>query len=44
MNPKKYVDFDLNPDLELAEEVHDMLKEAGFNVQLDPTFEQIHDT
>ncbi|KAJ9102964.1 hypothetical protein QFC19_004521 [Naganishia cerealis] len=39
-----YVDFDLNPDLELASQVTALLQDAGFDAALEPKFEQIHDT
>lgn len=44
VDPNRYVDFDLNPDLELASEVATLLQEAGFDAALEPKFEQIHDT
>jgi len=44
VDPKLYTEFDLNPDLELAGEVTEMLKDAGFDAAMDPKFEQIHDT
>lgn len=44
VDPKKYKDFDLNPDLELADKVCEMLKSSGMNATLEPNFEQIHDT
>jgi hypothetical protein len=44
VDPKRYVDFDLNPDLELAAQVARMLCQAGFDAALEPKFEQIHDT
>lgn len=44
VDPKRYVDFDLNPDLELASEVAGLLCQAGFDAALEPKFEQIHDT
>lgn len=44
VDPNRYVDFDLNPDLELASEVATLFQEAGFDAALEPKFEQIHDT
>ncbi|KAG7530444.1 hypothetical protein FFLO_05043 [Filobasidium floriforme] len=44
VDPAKYVDFDLNPDVEFASTVQQMLLKAGFNAKLEPKFEQIHDT
>ena len=44
VDPARYVDFDLNPDLELASEVVGLLADAGFDAALEPKFEQIHDT
>ncbi|GHJ83651.1 hypothetical protein NliqN6_0053 [Naganishia liquefaciens] len=44
VDPARYVDFDLNPDLELASEVVGLLSDAGFDAALEPKFEQIHDT
>jgi hypothetical protein len=44
VDPKRYVDFDLNPDLELASQVAGLLSQAGFDAALEPKFEQIHDT
>lgn len=41
---EQYVNFDLNSDVKLAEEVRGMLDTAGFEVALEPDFEQIHDT
>jgi hypothetical protein len=34
----------LNPDVEFASTVQQMLLKAGFNAKLEPKFEQIHDT
>jgi hypothetical protein len=36
--------LDLNPSIPLATEVCGLLEKAGFDVTLDPNFEQIHDT
>jgi hypothetical protein len=44
VDPKLYTEFDLNPDMELAAEVTEMLKDSGFDAAMDPKFEQIHDT
>ncbi|GFZ47203.1 hypothetical protein JCM24511_04946 [Saitozyma sp. JCM 24511] len=44
VHPREYADFDLNPDVELAETVTSMLSDAGFDVSMDSDFEQIHDT
>ena len=44
VNPKEYQDFDLNPDVEFAREVGKMLSGAGFSVEMEVDFEQIHDT
>lgn len=44
VDPKQYQNFDLNPDVEFASRVRDMLDDAGINASLDPDFEQIHDT
>jgi hypothetical protein len=44
VDPKLYTEFDLNPGMELAAEVTEMLKDSGFDAAMDPKFEQIHDT
>jgi len=44
VHPSKYVDYKLNPDLPTAERCIAMLKDEGFNVEGNPTFDWIHDT
>ena len=44
VNPKEYVNFDVNPDVEFAKTVQELLLDAGFQVSLCEDFEQIHDT
>ncbi|TPX16348.1 uncharacterized protein E0L32_003997 [Thyridium curvatum] len=44
VQPSKYVDYKLNPDLETGERCISMLTEAGFDVSGNPTFDWIHDT
>jgi hypothetical protein len=44
VDPAKYKDFALNPSIPLAVEVCGLLEQAGFDVSIDPNFEQIHDT
>lgn len=44
VHPSKYVDYELNPDLETAERCISLLADAGFNVSGNPSFDWIHDT
>ncbi|KAF5596789.1 aromatic ring-opening dioxygenase family [Fusarium subglutinans] len=44
VHPSKYVDYELNPDLETGERCISLLKDAGFNVSGNTEFEWIHDT
>lgn len=44
VDPKKYKEFDTNPDLEFAKVVRQMLADKGFEVYEQPEFESIHDT
>ena len=44
VHPSKYIDYELNPDLENAPRCVDMLKDAGFNARLNDKFDWIHDT
>ncbi|KAK1765184.1 Extradiol ring-cleavage dioxygenase, class III enzyme, subunit B [Phialemonium atrogriseum] len=44
VHPSKYVDYELNPDLETADRCISMLADAGFDVSGNPSFDWIHDT
>ncbi|KAJ2997951.1 hypothetical protein NUW58_g486 [Xylaria curta] len=44
VHPSKYVDYELNPDLENAERCIDILRAAGIEASGNPTFDWIHDT
>ncbi|WOO78223.1 4,5-DOPA dioxygenase extradiol [Vanrija pseudolonga] len=43
-DPTVYKYFDSNVDVNLAGEVHDILKGAGFDVKLEKDFEEVHDS
>ncbi|KAJ5377416.1 aromatic ring-opening dioxygenase family protein [Penicillium cataractarum] len=43
VNPSKYVDYELVPDLEAGQECIDMLAKVGFSVSANTTFNWIHD-
>ncbi|KAJ5122210.1 aromatic ring-opening dioxygenase family protein [Penicillium atrosanguineum] len=43
VNPAKYVDYKLVPDLETGERCIEMLAKEGFNVSANTTFDWIHD-
>jgi len=44
VHPSKYKDYKLNPSLPTGERCISLLKDAGFNVRPNTTFEWIHDT
>ena len=44
VHPSKYVDYKLNPGLDLSERCIEMLAASGFAVSGNPTFDWIHDT
>ncbi|KAI0536015.1 Extradiol ring-cleavage dioxygenase, class III enzyme, subunit B [Xylaria digitata] len=44
VHPSKYVNYELNPDLENAEHCIEMLRAAGIEASGNPTFDWIHDT
>ena len=44
VHPSKYVNYELNPDMQTSSRCCDMLKTAGFNVSLNEKFDWIHDT
>ncbi|KAG7432514.1 PKS-NRPS hybrid synthetase [Fusarium oxysporum f. sp. raphani] len=44
VHPSKYVDYELNPDLETGERCISLLKDAGFNASGNTEFDWIHDT
>ncbi|ETS85198.1 hypothetical protein PFICI_03223 [Pestalotiopsis fici W106-1] len=43
VHPRKYVDYELIPDLPMADRVVDTLRRNGFNCNANPTFQWIHD-
>ncbi|KAL4880400.1 Extradiol ring-cleavage dioxygenase, class III enzyme, subunit B [Aspergillus karnatakaensis] len=43
VHPRKYVDYELVPDLPMGERVISTLRQAGFNAKANPTFTWIHD-
>ncbi|KAL2829635.1 Extradiol ring-cleavage dioxygenase, class III enzyme, subunit B [Aspergillus pseudoustus] len=42
--PRRYANFELTPDIPLANRVIGMLRKAGFDAEPNPTFNFIHDT
>jgi aromatic ring-opening dioxygenase catalytic subunit (LigB family) len=44
VHPSKYVNYELNPDLETAQKCISLLSKAGFDVAANETFDWIHDT
>ncbi|KAK3897626.1 Extradiol ring-cleavage dioxygenase, class III enzyme, subunit B [Staphylotrichum tortipilum] len=44
VNPSKYINYKLNPDLPTAARCIDLLRGAGFTASGDATFDWIHDT
>ncbi|KAJ9156049.1 Aromatic ring-opening dioxygenase family protein [Pleurostoma richardsiae] len=43
VHPRKYVDYKLNPDLEMSQRVIEILRREGFNCTANPSFNWIHD-
>lgn len=43
VHPRKYVDYELVPDLDMADRVISMLRSHGFNCTGNPSFQWIHD-
>jgi aromatic ring-opening dioxygenase catalytic subunit (LigB family) len=44
VHPSKYVDYELKPDLQMAQRIIEMLSVEGFEVEGNSTFDWIHDT
>lgn len=43
VDPAKYLEYKLNPDIETGKRCVEMLKNEGFNAEENPTFDWIHD-
>jgi len=44
VHPDKYVNYELNPDLETGQRCIDVLRDGGFNAHGNEKFDWIHDT